>query len=124
MCVRELILRIFDAKIELLLSIFRVLSIAQAIMLTCKENACGALLICSMVAGGGQCPFAQVLCNSLTGHWALPLTGDVTVMVAWTNNNYIFATSIHSKLSCYETIQKSVCIFNVFIVDGFVFEYR
>lgn len=33
MCVRELILRIFDAKIELLLSIFRVLSIAQAIIL-------------------------------------------------------------------------------------------
>ena len=67
MCVRELILRIFDAKIELL-SIFRVLSIAQAIMLTCKKNAYGALLICSMAAVGGQCPFAQVLCNSLTGH--------------------------------------------------------
>lgn len=32
MCIRELILRIFDAKIELLLSIFRVLSIAQAII--------------------------------------------------------------------------------------------
>ena len=57
-------------------------------------------------------------------HRALPLTGEVTVMVAWTNNNYIFATSIHSKLSCYETTQKPVYIFNVFIVDGFVFEYR
>ena len=38
--------------------------------------------------------------------------------------NYIFVTSIHYTLSCYETTQKSVCIFNVFIVDGFVFEYR
>lgn len=29
MCVRELILRVFDAKVELLLSIFRVLSSAS-----------------------------------------------------------------------------------------------
>lgn len=44
MCVRELILRIFDAKVELL-SIFRVLSIAQAIILCITIPA----LICALL---------------------------------------------------------------------------
>ena len=45
MCVRELILRIFDAKVELL-SIFRVLSIAQAIILciTIPALTCALLI--------------------------------------------------------------------------------
>lgn len=44
MCVRELILRIFNAKVELL-SIFRVLSIAQAIILCITIPA----LICALL---------------------------------------------------------------------------
>ena len=97
MCVRELILRIFDAKVELL-SIFRVLSIAQAIILciTIPALICALLIsnkahmqgkrlwsIINMKHGCRRRPVPVRLGASQFARWALQPTGNVTIRVVY-----------------------------------------